>query len=509
MTAVPSSPDSIAATDSGPRPPPPPPPTPTGQPSTKPPTPVFETFALAAPIIGGLMLLEGSPTPWVGGMPLADLSGLADPDERPRSTTRFRCAKSSTKDSFYRTKINEDWEKFYPDKDPSRTFEKLLKHATKTGLDTVLYVPDLSIVEFAEATPKTPVVNLLSHHAQVTANHVAKMVAGQMEKADVYWHEQNDEFATILRGLISKELEDLIHSHGLPQMSAADLIMLIVLHCSPSSFEHLEKLKMKVKDACPTKYPNCNVVLYVNDVRTWVKELIGAGSWSNILLLYICRAFCRVTVPLFSQRFTDDHHKINALLKRVGQESTAYADRVFAEADYDPLIYLKKGEDIFRDLKDDWGPLQTPTDSGAAREANLAAAGGGPAPKADQRKCFNCNQTGHIAANCPKKKTKPSTEAKTKTKPTDGKSKWREVAPAANEKHVKIHKDHIFFWCKECKGGKGFWTQSHRKHGTGNNLSKSALKDLKKEFERTGNLPEANLAVVPEYDCDSDGVAFD
>jgi len=315
----------------------------------------------------------------------------------------------------------------------------------------------------------------------VSADHVAKMAKGQLQKADIYWKQQSKDVASILRGLLSKDLEDLIHSHGLPQLSAADLIMLIVKHCTSSSFEHWETLKKEIKEADPNKFAGCNITLYVNYVRVRAKELLNAGAWSNLLFMYICKAYCKAAEPLFVLEFAKDRSPLNDLLKRFGQESTTIANQAFLAAGFTPLQYLEKGGDSTKET----------------------------------RKCFNCNETGHVAAQCPKKQaksTKPSGAGG--KKPTNApqpakKPKWRETAPAANEKKIKVENEKIYFWCKDCRGGKGLWTSTHRKHGAGNDIKGSELKNLKKQFERDGHLPEVNLAEAADYDCDSDGVAFE
>jgi hypothetical protein len=287
--------------------------------------------------------------------------------------------------------------------------------------------------------------------------------------------------------------------------------MLIVKHCTSSSFEHWETLKKEIKEADPNKFAGCNITLYVNYVRVRAKELLNAGAWSNLLFMYICKAYCKAAEPLFVLEFAKDRSPLNDLLKRFGQESTTIADKAFLAAGFSPLQYLEKGENLFLSLKDDWGPLQTPTDSAAAREANFAV---GDSTK-DARKCFNCNETGHVAAQCPKKQAKsakpsgPGGKKPTNAPQPAKKPKWRETAPAANEKKIKIENEKIYFWCKDCRGGKGLWTSTHRKHGAGNDIKGSELKNLKKQFERDGHLPEVNLAEAADYDCDSDGVAFE
>ena len=110
-----------------------------------------------------------------------------------------------------------------------------------------------------------------------------------------------------------------------------------------------------------------------------------------------------------------------------------------------------------------------------------------------KQKCWTCNSVDHIAANCPKKDSSEQGNG------------WRTKGPKEGEKHVKLHKDKLFFWCPQCRQGKGFWTQTHRKHG-GETLTAPQIQKAKDEFKTKGTVLEVLLTEAQPLDS-SEGLS--
>ena len=148
------------------------------------------------------------PSPWTGGLPKADWSGL-DPSEptRPRTTNQLRPVGSSAAQKGYTHRETGLTTKFARDGDLPQFENHIWRRFYSCGMDTITYVPD-------PALPTTGMVSIVRGHSRFTVEAVEAQIAPQLLKYDDY-DKENDIAASSflmdsLEGSLEKEVRDVM-----------------------------------------------------------------------------------------------------------------------------------------------------------------------------------------------------------------------------------------------------------------------------------------------------------
>lgn len=463
--------------------------------------PTATTEKAPKPKMGGM---KSNTIAWTGGVPKADWSALDETQStKPYSTYCQRNTDNwneENKANFRRStapkglQIKSTTTNLYAIK------STLWAHMCKHGLDTIFYVPD--------PQNNTKVINVIENHSKLDSAYVRTAVAKFQAKWDDY-DTANDESA---RDVLINSLESTFHEHlrslKLERMSAADVWMAIARSIRSTSTQYFDDLRQKIRTSSPRTVPNQNIMVYCRFLRETIEDLVQANEWQWSLLLNIVQNLVEANNATFQSQ---QHLHIISVDKMLRSLSSIPADDAeefvrSKQLHYDDI--LTSAEDLYKTLLDNgkWEPAKIPKDSGKAPEQTLgnlanmtisdlkALLASASSDKSEEkkkkndkssngkRKCWTCQSTDHIAANCPNKNAT-----------TQNENNWRTTPPKDNEKHTKIHKDKIYFWCPRCRQGKGFWTQTHREHG-GATLTPEQLKKAKEEFTRTGAVPEVLVA---------------
>ena len=176
--------------------------TPTSPASIRTPRTASTVIQMAPPVIKpltapkmGAVLDNGTPdaTPWTGGKPKPDWSGLEDPSTDMESPNCMRPTKASERAKNYNIRVTEPKLLFKKNDDEYdfNDFTKVVhQHLVSTGMDTVLYFPSLS--------NPGEMVDIIMHHDQVTLKHVMAESVKRLPSFDAY-DKDNDKSARLTR----------------------------------------------------------------------------------------------------------------------------------------------------------------------------------------------------------------------------------------------------------------------------------------------------------------------
>lgn len=469
------------------------------------------------PKMGG-MKPNSSTIAWTGGVPKADWSALDETQStKPYSTYCQRNTddwNEENKANYRRSTAPKGLQIKSTTTNLYSVKRSLWAHMCKHGLDTIFYVRDPQI--------RTKMINVIEHHSRLTLSYVRTEIAGLAPAWDSY-DTANDESArdVLINSLDTTFLEHL-RSLKLERMSAAEVWMTITRSLQSTSTQHFDDLRQKLRTSSPLTVPNQNIMVYCRFLRETIEDLVQANEWHWSLLLNVVQNLLKANNQTFQAQFHLLRISVDRVLREISSLPANEAEEYVRNRSlhYDDIIMT--AEDLYKSLLDNasWEPAKLPKDSGKAPEQTLGNLAnmtltdfqallasnnknnennGNKKKKNEKssdgkRKCWTCQSTEHVAANCPNKDTATTSD-----------SSWRTKPPKENEKHTKMHKDKIYFWCPKCRQGKGFWTQTHREHG-GATLTPEQLKKAKEEFTRSGAVPEVLVAESQYLVSTGDGI---
>ena len=428
-------------------------------------------------------------SPWTGGLPKSDWSGL-DPSAvgtrlNPNQLRPVQITASQKGYNFRSTGLTS---KFSRSSDLSTFEDSVWQHLCKTGMDTIAYVPD----------PINPsvMVNVVEEHGRFSVDTVNSQVAPQLLLYDVY-DKNNDEAAQFflldsLEPDLKKEVRDLMDQGEAFPTTFLRLIQLI----RSTSIDRFENLKHRIKARKATQYPGQNLTLMAADLRADAKELDIAGHYDHSLTLHMLDAFLeaggsnnedyRYDLRVIKATLNDALKKIGYLTKDAAQKYMAAQKLTYRDICTLASEKYRNQADLNR-----WPPARGVSDPRAPPKAfgNVASAtvdptvlaqayaliqnGGASAKTSDE--CLNCGQKGHWARDCPQKsKSGSRSDFRSRGKggrtghrsgrgsnrrpdPRTPPSNWKQVAPAPGQPHTKSVDGCTWNWCDKCTR----WTSTH------------------------------------------------
>ena len=431
--------------------------------------------------------------PWTGGRP--DTGWVSSERTTPSSPYCFRPTNPDKGLKIYQFCTSGKSVKFKrADKDNTLTSfaTSAHNHMRRCGMDSIFYVPD--------PTDGGEMRELFTNHSSFTYPQVqlwvAQMKAGSGPNGasfDTYDMENLEVSKDWLFDSIDADLQSSLEPRMEDDITGPELWMLIVGEVQSDSIRRYKKISRELEALKLTSFPGENVKKCAATILIKCRELDRAKQLPDDVLLTIVECFCKSTVEEFRIAFLMKRSTVELFMATIAGKSTAAIALLPNRITYQGLC--QEGSTMYQSILDsgDWGPASNAGDSGNAPQAfytkiknemnevkgllkqSISANGSG------DRKCFNCDQPGHMQRDC----TKPRRDKKKSgTKPTREASKhaWKRLAPKDGEPQSKTITgvDKPFLWCKTCTR----WSTSHGSDGH------------KSKEELGHSQPAGNVAIV-------------
>jgi hypothetical protein len=237
--------------------------------------------------MGGIVQVgEKEHSPWTGGLPKADWTGL-DPSaitSSPVTPNQYRPTLISTSQKGHTYRQTGMATKFSSTSDILTFEHKIWKHLVDTGMDTIAYVPD----------PQAPTVmiNCVKGHGRFELDTIRTMIANQLMKYDAFDF-MNDREATdflldsLLETELAREIRDVMNEDDPFPVTYLRVIQTI----RSASTDRYEHLKARIRSRHPSQYPGEDIRKMAADFRTDAAELEIAGFYDHSLTHTIIKAF--------------------------------------------------------------------------------------------------------------------------------------------------------------------------------------------------------------------------
>ena len=453
--------------------------------TTTPPPPV--------PKFGGVEDL----TPWVGGPPKADFSGVSIQEPITPYCMRSSDARSKLKGYAYRTKGMDPAFK-QNDKDYTLAMfaDDASAHMREQGMDTCFYFPD--------PADNTKVIDVFSAHSRFSSHSIrtdlAKLIAaGGHYHGDKYMMASLEESGVWLMASLDKILQRIIQSVVGPseKLYGPTVWMEIVAQCQSTSLRRVQVVVEEFKKLTLKQFAGENVDKYCEAARTKLSDLERNRQLPSDVLTCIIDKLVDCSVEEFRITFITKRVAVEAFLR----DSLGKADSVILtlpnRIDYRDL--LREATQLYRDLIEGhrWGPANgkfvSPEKELAALKAEIsdlkmkstpASSSNTSTTGGENRECFICKKKGHLAKDCPQKSSANDSS-------DNKKSRWVKTPPADGAAETISKHNNTFHWCARCKR----WNKTH---GTAQHVAK-------KDASRSASAPEANAAIaasslIPSFD---------
>ena len=477
------------------------------------------------PIMGDLVQVGGYWTPWCGGQPMHDWSGLdatapttcASPNQyRPESTKGAR--------ESYNHRRHGLKEPFVKGKSSLPIFvADVWKHMVDNGMDPIGYLPD--------PADATKMISFVEEHPKMDLE-VAKTATDALSSHwDKYDH-SNDRAASdfLLESLDSSLKADVERklSSKVPHFSETWYQFLRQVHSVTS--RRYEQLKQSIKSLRASQFPGENVDSLSKKFIDLATELELGGVYDHELTKYMLEAFIEAGGDIDSTIAGNYRHdlrnkltELDAALKEIRFNPDQSARDTYMETKklgFREICDL--AEEKYRALytTNRWPPAQTKRDSRRVPQAYVAAVSGAPGdgpmvclsqPQLNalvhaaagsgrdksRDKCNKCGTLGHWARDCPQNSSNtPNNRTRGRngrnfSRGRDGNSQvtggnsWRKSPPGPNETETKTVSGKPYKWCGKCKR----WNTTH--------VTVEHTKGAGKTNSQSSQSPQANVAAAP------------
>ena len=434
--------------------------------------------SIAKPIMGGLVaLVKDEYSPWTGGKPNHDWTGLAVPVATENTTpNQLRPVYASAAQKGYNHRRTGLSTPFSTTSDLTVFQNAVWNHLLDTGMDTIAYLQD----------PEEPtrITNVVKSHARYTVDSARALSAIQSAKYDKY-DRTNDVAARAyllasIEATLSNKVEEKIEDEDTFPIVWLQFIKTI----QSTSVERFEDLKLTIKKRHPSQYAGENLEQLAADFRKDARELTTVGQYDHNLTLSMLKIFLLAggsgnedfRFPLRSIK-----QELEKALLEIGYKEKSAANKHMIDKRLTYQDICRHAEDTYRTLYDrkEWPPARNVRDSRAPPSSfgNVAIDSNGHISRAEvlaliqtrtgttnkgetkPGSCHKCGKSGHWANECPDNSagSRPRPRGNNRNASAGTAPSWRTTPPPTGSPTTKQHNDKTFNWCGKCQR----WTTTH------------------------------------------------
>lgn len=454
--------------------------TPPKTPSAPPPPTPTARSAVVKPKFGGELTSNGTTYQWVGGPPSALFVGTSRTSPRTPMCIRGLDPISNIK-GYSRRVMDGNATKFKRDDPeyPLMAFAADVKrHMEAHGLDTVFYMVGGSDAK-----------DLFDYHSNYTKKQVVEAIEKRtLDKTfDEYALTALSESAEWLNNSLDATMKASLRAQIAAGESGPVLWMSICNEVLADSLRRSDNLVKEFEALTVSKFKGENVAQYATAVQPILMQLERADQLPRLHLLTIVEQFSKVSVLEFRIHWMGRRGAIEQFISETAGKTQAAINSMKRADRITYIDLLEEGKNKYNNLSNVWGPAKSHKEDNQLAgltakigriESKVDQAltlsngsggignGGGGGNRSDKRRCFNCNEEGHFAKDCPKPK-KPNSNGGNGGGGNNGKEgnksadNWRHSAPKDGEPTTKKVDGTTFHFCPKCRRGKGVWTSTH------------------------------------------------
>ena len=477
-------------------PPPPPimtmlPPTPAGNVNPG----AMRVYQPPNPTMGGLLRTGDTDyTPWTGGKPNNNWSGLEAPPATVHPTMlRPTTAGSSQKSQAYRTAGLTT--KFGHSGDVLEFQKETIKHFERYGMDTITYVHD--------PADRRNMVSIIHHHTKFTMDEAVAAGALVYPSYDGYDLANVEDAKIFVENSLEKELAKELNQVTKDVTTFVEYWMRLIEIVHVPGTDHFENIKARMRKRSIKDHSGEDVVALCQDYTNDYDELHDAGLYDHNLTLVAIKAIMEgggtsnedfrselrtirnsLDQKLLEVRYLsyeESHRRMVASglhLPGVLRQCKAQYRKVLGDGKWPAANHAKDS----KALNKSYGSVnkaQESTDVSAIEKLVNQLVRKMDGDGMSKLTCYNCGKKGHMARDCRSKKT-PNGGAnnqrgrgKSTPNPKKDKSRGRRgkgsEAPKTGEPEIKYIDGVKKYWCARCNR----WTLNH---GTDNHKTKEEMK---------------------------------
>ena len=419
--------------------------------------PALPATTVVTPTIGGVAHGHA----WVGGQP--DSTWTTTTRTAPATPLCYRVSSPEQAQKTYKARVTPaSTAKLFKIGDPDYPLEvyaqDLETHMQTHGMDSLFYV----------ACPSTgDMVYTLTDHARILKVNAVASATTFHALYDDFDKDNHETAKQYILATLDPTLKIKLHPFLRKGMNTVvELWMTIVGKDRTESVQRYEGLIDKAKALRLSQFPGEDVELYASAMLKLCSELEIAQQLPDNMIYHISCHLSQGTHEEFRQRRMLQKMQVSVYLKELSGK-TAQARAVMPPTSImDPDSILAAALEDFNEFKlaDNWLPAPgkgvplAPAGYYCLNQEQINALVLKQGQEGGDRKCYNCNKSGHVKKDCPepKRATTPSTTPST---PATEEKAWRRVAPKNGEPETQTRGPHIFKWCATCTK---WWTS----HGT-------------------------------------------
>jgi hypothetical protein len=436
------------------------------------------------PIMGGLVDGGGYLVAFTGGKPKPDWSGLETSSQVNTNPNQLRIVGSKGVLP-YNNRRTGLATKYKHGGDLETLMTDMTKHLKNHGMDTIAYRKD--------PHDASKMVHCLKEHPRFNLTYVRSSSESLKEHWDAY-DLANDECAIhFFLDSIDTSMRTKVEKRQKESDTFVDVVFIFLMLETPYTAKKFEAIKAQIRARKPQQYSGQNILAMCEDLRDDIKKL--SVMYDPQLTLDMLTNFLMADGGLeFQKQLLDKKLELEEMLPSLFHLPVVEQEKKLVEKELgweDILLLAEKRYQLQMQPNNiTWPPAKSVTDSKAPPSnfsttgvsANLLQAAvnlliqqannsGSSSQSKETRSCFNCNEPGHVAKDCPKPKKKkgPGNNSKQSGSTKKNKSKNPRFIPPDDDNlkpvshkngdpvYEKLIKGTKFYWCGKCKK----WTTTH------------------------------------------------